>query len=49
MAALLSEELRKWAIPSSILKVRIASTWFFISAIRGEMMMATPSIISAGN
>ena len=32
-----------------MLKVRIASTWFFISAISGEMTIATPSIISAGN
>lgn len=29
--------------------VRIASTWFFISAIKGEITIATPSIIKAGS
>ena len=32
-----------------MLNVRIASTWFFISAISGEMIIATPSITSAGS
>ena len=30
-------------------KVRMASTWFFISAIRGEMTIATPSMSMAGS
>ena len=46
---LLSEELRKWATPSAAEKERMASTWFFIRAIRGEITMAVPSNSSAGN
>ena len=44
-----SEELMKWAMPSSSLNERMASTWFFIKAMRGEMTTATPSIRSEGS
>ena len=36
-------------MPDSVEKVRIASTWFFIRAISGEITIATPSISIAGN
>ena len=36
-------------MPDSAEKVRMASTWFFISAIRGEMTIATPSMSMAGS
>ena len=49
LLALLSEELRKCAMALSSLKLRMASTWFFIKAISGEITMAVPSISSAGS
>ena len=36
-------------MPDSAEKVRMASTWFFIRAISGEMTMATPSMSNAGS
>ncbi len=44
-----SDEFRKCATLSFSLKCRMASTWFFISAIRGEIMIAVPSLSNAGN
>ena len=49
ISRLLSEEFHTWATPSDSAKLRSASTWFFISAISGEITMATPSISSAGS
>ena len=46
---LFKEEFKKWAMPVSLLKPRIASTWFFIKAIKGETIIAVPSLIMAGN
>jgi len=39
----------KWATPSDALNERIASTWFFIKAISGDITIAVPSSIKAGN
>ena len=36
-------------MPDSLLKPLMASTWFFIRAIRGETTMAVPSLTMAGN
>ena len=45
----LREELRTWAIPSTEESPLIASTWFFIKAIKGETTIAVPSEIKAGS
>ena len=48
--AFVNEELRKCAMPSfPATKPRMASTWFFINAISGEITMAVPSIRRAGS
>ena len=44
-----SEEFSTCATEDSVDMPRMASTWFFIRAISGEMMMAVPSISNAGN
>ena len=44
-----SELLRKCAMFSLVLILRMASTWFFISAISGDMTIAVPSSMSEGN
>ena len=49
IALFVSEEFRKWAISSRSLLFLIASTWFFISAISGDIMMAVPGSMSAGS
>ena len=44
------DELRKWAIPfCSSTNPLITSTWFFISAIKGEMTIAVPGMTRAGS
>ena len=49
-AALLSEEFRKWAmLPEPHSKPLSRSTWFFISAMRGEITIAVPSMRRAGS
>ena len=42
-------EFKTCAMPCSELKLRIASTWFFINAIKGETTIAVPSKTNAGN
>ena len=49
ISAFVRDELRKWATSSSVLKFLIASTWFFIRAIRGEITIAIPFFITAGS
>ena len=49
MADFDNEELMKCATPSSSLKFLMASTWFFIKAMRGEITIAVPSISNDGN
>ena len=46
---LVSDELSTCAILSVDEMPRIASTWFFIRAIRGEITMAVPSKTKAGS
>ena len=48
-SVLFNEEFKTWAIPSSFEIPRMASTWFFIKAIKGDTTMAVPSCMSAGN
>ena len=43
------DELRQLASPSVSLMLLMASTWFFISAMSGEMTIAVPSMMSEGN
>jgi len=49
MATLLNIELMKWAMPSCSLMLRMASTWFFINAIKGDMTIAVPFISNEGS
>ena len=45
-----SEEFRKWAmLPEPHSKPLSRSTWFFISAMRGEITIAVPSMRRAGS
>ena len=46
---LFSEEFKTWATPYSEEIPRMASTWFFIKAIRGDTTIAVPSSINAGS
>ena len=49
ISVLFKEEFNTCAIPCSELKLRMASTWFFIKAISGETTIAVPSNTNAGN
>ena len=43
-------QVHKWAMPSLLAtNPRMASTWFFIRAIRGDITMAVPGITRAGS
>lgn len=49
IAARVSDELRKCAMLSLSANRRIASTWFFMRAMSGDMTMAVPSMMRAGS
>jgi hypothetical protein len=44
-----NDEFKKWAMLSEPPKALNWSTWFFINAISGEITIAVPSLIKAGN